>query len=296
VIGRLAPSPTGALHLGNARTFLWAWLSARAQGGRLLMRIEDLDTPRVKPGVVDRLLDDLRWLGLDWDGDVVVQSVRRDLYLERLARLRPHLYPCGCRRADIAAAQSAPHEGDAELRYPGTCRDRAPDSTIAWRLRVPPGPVAFDDLVHGPQSVDVERTVGDFVVAKGDDWPAYQLAVVLDDIAMGVTEVVRGDDLLPSTARQLHLYRLLGATPPRTGHAPLVVGPDGKRLAKRHGESRLAELRARGVPPERIVAALAAWSGLPPLGRPAELVRHWDWARLSRDRVVLTPARLAELS
>jgi len=254
VIGRLAPSPTGALHLGNARTFLWAWLSARSQRGRILMRIEDLDTPRVKPGVVQKLLDDLRWLGLDWDGDVVTQSARRDFYDARLADLRPNLYPCGCRRADIAAAQSAPNEGDSELRYPATCRDRAPATPVAWRLRVPPGTVDFDDLVHGAQSFDVERTVGDFVVAKADGWPAYQLAVVLDDIAMGVTEVVRGDDLLPSTARQLLIYRLLGATPPRTGHAPLVVGPDGRRLAKRHGESRLAELRDKGVAPDRIVA------------------------------------------
>ncbi len=296
VVGRLAPSPTGSLHLGNARTFLWAWLSARAQGGRVLLRIEDLDTPRVKPGIVERLVDDLKWLGLDWDGEVSVQSGRRRHYLAAFDRLRAHLYPCGCSRADILAAQSAPHEGDVELRYPGTCRDRAPDRTVAWRVRVPPGAVSFHDILQGPQSFDVAAQVGDFVVAKTPDQPAYQLAVVADDIEQGVTEVVRGDDLLPSTARQITLYRLLDAPLPRYGHAPLVVGPDGKRLAKRHGESRIAELRDRGVPPERIVAALARWSGLPDAGRPADLVPHWRWDQLQRERVVLTPRKVAELT
>ncbi len=295
-IGRLAPSPTGSLHLGNVRTFLWAWLSARAQGGRVLLRIEDLDAPRVKPGVVEKLIDDLRWLGLDWDGDPVVQSARRARYAAEFERLRPHLYPCGCSRADILAAQSAPHEGDVEIRYPGTCRDHAPDRTVAWRVRVPPGPVSFDDLLAGPRLFDVSATVGDFVVAKSPDSPAYQLAVVLDDIEQGVTEVVRGDDLLPSTSRQLLLYRLLGAAAPRFGHAPLVVGPDGKRLAKRHGEARIAELREQGAAPGRIVSALARWSGLPDLGRPAELVRHWNWATVSRERIALTPRRLAEIA
>ena len=295
-VGRLAPSPTGSLHLGNARTFLWAWLSARAQGGRVLLRIEDLDTPRVKPGTVEKLIDDLRWLGLDWDGDPAVQSSRRALYAAEFERLRPNLFACGCSRADILAAQSAPHEGDVEIRYPGTCRDKVPDKTVAWRVRAPVGPIAFDDLLAGPQSFDVAAAVGDFVVAKSPEAPAYQLAVVLDDIAQGVTEVVRGNDLLPSTARQILLYRLLGATAPRFGHAPLVVGPDGKRLAKRHGESRIAELREKGAAPERIVAALARWSGLPDLGIPAALVRHWDWSTASRDRIVLTPRRLAEVS
>jgi len=260
------------------------------------MRIEDLDTPRVKPGSVEALLDDLRWLGLDWDGPVEIQSGRRALYVESFERLKSVLYPCGCTRADLAAAASAPNEGDSELRYPGTCRGRTPQKVVAWRLKVSPGPVAFEDRLSGRHEIDVAATVGDFVMAKAPDQPAYQFAVVADDIAQGVTEVVRGDDLVPSTARQILVYRALGAPLPAYGHAPLVVGPDGKRLAKRHGESRIAALRAARVAPERIVAALARWSGLPPLGRPAELIPHWNWTAVSRDRVVLTQARLAEVN
>ncbi len=259
------------------------------------MRIEDLDQARVRPGVREKLLDDLRWLGFDWDGDAVVQSDRRAGYAREFEKLRPHTYPCGCTRGDIAAAQSAPHEGDVEPRYPGTCRDRNVGKPVAWRLRVAAGTVEFDDLFAGRPSIDVASTVGDFVVAKSPDWPAYQLAVVLDDIAMGVTEVVRGDDLIPSTARQILLYRLLGAPPPRYGHVPLVVDAQGRRLAKRYTESQLATLRASGVAPDRIVAALARWSGLPPMGAPRELVAHWDWRRVSRDRLVLTPERLREI-
>ncbi len=295
IVGRLAPSPTGSLHLGNARTFLWAWLSARAQGGRVLLRIEDLDTPRVKPGAVEAIEEDLRWLGLDWDGPVEVQSRRRAYYARIFERLKPVLYPCGCTRADLAAAASAPNEGDAELRYPGTCRDRAPAKVVAWRLKVSPGHLALEDRLSGRHEIDVAGTVGDFVAAKSPDQPAYQLAVVADDIDQGVTEVVRGDDLIASTARQLLICRALGAKPPAYGHAPLVVGPDGKRLAKRHGESRIAVLRRSGVPSESVVKALARWSGLPVLGRPAELIPHWDWSKLARERVVLTPERLGEI-
>ena len=295
MIGRLAPSPTGSLHLGNARTFLWAWLSARAQGGRVLLRIEDLDTPRVKEGAVEAIEEDLRWIGLDWDGPVEVQSRRRAHYAGVFERLKGRLYPCGCTRADLAGAASAPHEGEAEPRYPGTCRERAPEKVVAWRLRVPEGTVAFDDRLSGRHGIDVAATVGDFVAAKSPEHPAYQLAVVADDLAQGVTEVVRGDDLIPSTARQIHVYRAMGAEPPVYGHVPLVVGPDGKRLAKRHGESRIAALRRSGVPAARVVAALARWSGLPPLERPTDLVSHWDWARVSRSRVTLTDDLLREL-
>ncbi|HXG61223.1 MAG TPA: tRNA glutamyl-Q(34) synthetase GluQRS [Planctomycetota bacterium] len=289
VVGRLAPSPTGSLHLGNARTFLWAWLSARSRGGKVLLRIEDLDTPRVKPGVVEKMIDDLAWLGLDWDGEVVVQSARRAYYRDIHARLGGRLYPCRCTRADVAAAQSAPHEGDAEPRYPGTCRTYA-GPAVCWRFRVDPGPVTFEDRLFGSQSIDVAATVGDFVAAKEPDRPAYQLAVVADDVAQGVTEVVRGDDLLPSTARQILIYRALGATPPAWAHVPLIVGPDGKRLAKRHGDARIATLRQRGVSPERIVGALAEWSGLGSgKARPGDLLERWSWERVSRKRVILTP-------
>lgn len=295
IVGRLAPSPTGSLHLGNARTFLWAWLSARAQGGRVLLRVEDLDTPRVKPGAVEAIEEDLRWLGLDWDGPVEVQGRRRAGYARAFEQLKPVLYPCGCTRADLAAAASAPNEGDTELRYPGTCRDLVPAKVVAWRLKVEPGPLAFEDRLSGRHEIDVAGTVGDFVAARSPEQPAYQLAVVADDIDQGVTEVVRGDDLIASTARQLLIYRALGAEPPAYGHAPLVVGPDGKRLAKRHGESRIAALRRSGVSAERVVEALARWSGLPALGRPRDLVSHWDWKKLPRDRVVLTPERLGEI-
>lgn len=295
VVGRLAPSPTGSLHVGNVRTFLWAWLSVRSGGGRMVMRVEDLDTPRVKPGVLEKMLDDLRWLGLDWDEGPFVQSERRGYYREVHARLGGKIYPCRCSRADLAAAQSAPHEGEAELRYPGTCRGYD-GPAAAWRLRVEPGRVEFDDRLSGRRSVDVAGTVGDFVVSKSPEQPAYQLAVVADDLDNGVTEVVRGDDLIPSTGRQILLYRALGAEPPSYGHVPLVVGPDGKRLAKRHGDARISTLRERGVSPERIIGVLAEWSGLGEGdATPSCLVKAWSWDRVSRERVVLTPDRLSAL-
>ena len=295
VVGRLAPSPTGSLHVGNVRTFLWAWLSARAQGGRVLLRVEDLDAPRLREGVVPKMIDDLRWLGFDWDGDVAVQSERRESYREVFAKLAGKIYPCRCTRGDIAASQSAPHEGDQEPRYPGTCRDfQGPG--IAWRLRVEPGAVDFIDRFYGGQSIDVASSVGDFVVAKTPEQPAYQLAVVADDLAQGVTEVVRGDDLIPSTARQMLLLHALGATPPVYGHVPLVVGTDGKRLAKRFGDAQIATLRAQGVSPERIIGNLAEWSGLGAGdATPSCLIPKWSWDRVSRERITLSPERLSSL-
>jgi glutamyl-tRNA synthetase len=258
------------------------------------MRVEDLDTPRVMPGTVEMMLDDLRWLGLDWDGEVEVQSARRAVYRDIHARLGRAIYPCRCTRAEIAAMQSAPHEGEQELRYPGTCRDAVVEEPVSWRLRVEPGRVEFVDRLFGPQSIDVAGTVGDFAVAKSPEQPAYQLAVVADDLAQGVTEVVRGDDLLPSTARQILIYRALGARPPAWGHVPLVVGPDGKRLAKRHGDARIATLRAAGAKPERIIGALAEWSGLGAGdATPSCLVPKWSWDRLPQTRVILTPELLS---
>ncbi len=307
--GRFAPSPTGPLHLGNARTALLAWLAARAAGGRFLLRLEDLDAPRVRPGLEARLLDELRWLGLDWEEGPDVggphgpyrQSQRGPAYAAALGRLRQAglAYPCFCSRAEIARASQAPHgPADDGPRYPGTCRElsdaeraaRARARAPAWRFRVPPGPVAFDDLVHGPQQVDVASQAGDFVVARADGIAAYQLAVVVDDTAMRVTDVVRGDDLLPSTARQVLLYRALGEAPPRFAHVPLVVGRDGERLAKRHGALSIAELRARGDDPRAVAGRLAHLSGLAPGGArvaPRDLVSGFSLERVPRAPAVL---------
>ena len=315
--GRFAPSPTGPLHLGNARTALLSWLAARAGGGAYLMRVEDLDGPRVRPGMEARILEELRWLGIDWDEGPDVggpvgpyrQSERRAGYARALDRLRAEerVYPCFCSRAEIAAAAQAPHgPSDEGPRYPGTCAAlsaaeasrRAARRAPAWRLRVAPGPVAFEDGVHGPCAFDVAASVGDFVVARADGVAAYQLAVALDDAAMGVTDVVRGDDLLPSTARQLLLYAALGLAPPRFAHVPLVVGEDGERLAKRHGALSLGELRERGADPRAVVALLAELSGLPPgsTAAPRDLVPGFELARIPRAPAVLAAARVAALA
>jgi glutamyl-tRNA synthetase len=266
VVGRLAPSPTGAQHVGNARTYLVAWLSARSRGGRVLLRIEDIDSPRVKAGAAEQALDDLRWLGLDWDGDVVVQTERLPLYEEALRRLQEGelVYPCTCSRSDIERAASAPHLEHEGPVYPGTCSgrrvaDAAGLPAHCWRFRLPTNTPTFDDRFLGRRELDLRAAGGDFVVWKTTGTPAYQLAVVVDDAAMGVTEVVRGDDLVISTPRQLLLYEALGLRPPAFAHVPLVVGPDGRRLAKRHGDTRLATLRDAGVRPG-LLRGLLAWS------------------------------------
>ena len=315
--GRFAPSPTGSLHLGNARTALLSWLDARARGGRYLVRIEDLDRPRVRAGAEASILDELRWLGLDWDEGPDAsggcgpyrQSERLERYRAALERLQEAglAYPCFCSRAEVAAAALAPHgPGDDGPRYQGSCRDlsaagraeRARHRAPAWRFRVPGGPVGFDDGLRGPCSVDVGAEVGDFVVARADGIPSYQLAVVVDDAAMGVTDVVRGDDLLPSTARQILLYRALGREPPRFAHVPLVVGPDGERLAKRHGSLTLGELRRRGADPAAVCGLLAALSGLAPHGgscRPRDLVPGFRLQRMSAAPSTLDPGQAARL-
>jgi glutamyl-tRNA synthetase len=317
VRGRFAPSPTGPLHLGNARTALVSWLAARAVGGRYLMRVEDLDAARVRPGLEARILEELRWLGLDWDEGPDVggpcgpyrQSERLAAYAAALARLREAglVYPCFCSRAEVAAAAGAPHgPSDEGPRYPGTCaalsaeevRRRSASRRPAWRFRAAPGPVRFDDGVHGGRSVDPSAEVGDFVVARADGVPAYQLAVVVDDAAMRVTDVVRGDDLLASTGRQLLLYAALGLAPPRFAHVPLVVGEDGERLAKRHGALSLGELRSAGVDPRAVVGLLAELSGLAAPGArvsAAELVPGFGLARLPRGAAVLRAGRVRAL-
>jgi glutamyl-tRNA synthetase len=273
-LGRLAPSPTGAQHVGNARTYLIAWLRARSLGGRLTLRIEDIDSPRVKAGAAEQALEDLRWLGLDWDDGPVVQTERLSLYEDALHRLRKaeFIYPCTCTRGDDERAASAPHDeragvtqGSGASVYPGTCAGRtAADAEslsvpYSWRFRVVERLHGFEDGYLGRVEVDLVETGGDFVIWKSAGTPAYQLAVVVDDAVQGVTEVVRGDDLIPSTPRQLLLYRALGWSAPRFVHVPLVVGPDGRRLAKRHGDTRLSALRAAGVTAESLIGLLA-WS------------------------------------
>jgi glutamyl-tRNA synthetase len=319
--GRFAPSPTGQLHLGNARTALLAWLHARAAGGAFVMRVEDLDPGRVRPGLMEAQLEDLRWLGLDWDEgpDVggafgpYLQTERTALYDAAIRRLaeQGRLFACACTRRDLAASASAPHgAGDEGPRYPGTCRERPADpwlsadasgrpaEAMALRFRVEPGTVCFRDLLQGRACFDPAADAGDFVVRRKDGVAAYQLAVVVDDAAMRISHVVRGADLLSSTARQILLYRALDLDPPAFMHVPLLLGDDGERLAKRHGAVSLADARAAGVAPERVVGWLAATCGLgPPEGEaaPRDLLPRWDPARLPRQPTVVPFGSLAAL-
>ena len=294
--GRFAPSPTGVLHVGNLRTALLAWLFARSQGARFLMRVEDLDAQRVKPGYEEQQLDDLAAIGIDWDGPVVRQSERLDLYADALARLDNdgRLYPCFCTRAEIREAASAAHGPLPEGAYPGTCREltsteraerEASGRPPALRVEANNERVTFTDRVVGEQT----GLVDDFVVRRGDGTPAYNLAVVVDDALQGVHEVVRGDDLVDSTPRQLLLARLLDLPEPRHAHVPLVVGPDGARLAKRHGAVTLADRAALGESPNDVVAWMASSVGLAEAGEKitaAELVERFDPARLPGEPTV----------
>ncbi|MGL6096701.1 MAG: tRNA glutamyl-Q(34) synthetase GluQRS [Fimbriiglobus sp.] len=304
-VGRLAPSPTGAQHVGNARTYLAAWLAARSAGGRILLRIEDIDTIRLKRGAAEQALVDLRWLGLDWDGEPAFQSARLPAHIAALEELKRQdlVFPCACTRGDIAAAASAPHAEHEGPAYPGTCAHRSArdadrlDVPFAWRFRAAAFP-DYDDLVRGPTRVDAALVGGDFVVWRADGGPAYQLAVVVDDSDTGVTQVIRGDDLVPSTPRQLLLYRAIGKAPPSFGHLPLVVGPDGRRLAKRHGDTRLSMLRKAGVSAESLVGLLAwscGWLDDPRPITPTELLPRFRLATIPPRPFVLTPELLAAI-
>ena len=300
--GRFAPTPSGALHVGSARTALASALSVWSQGGRWLVRVEDLDAARTPLGATEAALADLAWLGLDWDEGPerapvhapYLQSLRTALYRGALQELQAvgRVYPCACSRRDVALAAQAPH--GAEPVYPGTCRALDPEAVLAraralgrgvsWRFATPPGVWAFNDRVAGLVQEDVAAAVGDFVVWRADDVPAYQLAVVVDDLAMEVTEVVRGDDLLGSTARQLCLYAALGATPPRFAHVGLVLGDDGGRMAKRLGSLSIAGLRAQGVSARALAARLAESLGVAPAciaagDGPRQWARGFDWSR-----------------
>jgi glutamyl-tRNA synthetase len=299
---RLAPSPTGALHLGNARTFLINWALARRENQHILLRVEDLDSPRVKQGSDREAIDILTWLGLDWDSGPVYQSADLTPYHDAMDRLcgAALAYPSPQSRGEVQAA-SAPQEGSHEVPFPASLR---PDAITArafddlganWRLVVEPGETAFLDGFAGPQRFDVSRIVGDFLLWTRRGVPAYQLAVVVDDARQGITHIVRGDDLLDSTARQILIARALGLDfAPAYLHLPLVRGPDGRRLAKRHGDTRLASYRAAGVAPERIIGLLAAWSGVLPRHAPASMTAAefrggLDPTRIPRDAITMTP-------
>jgi glutamyl-tRNA synthetase len=302
IVGRLAPSPTGGLHIGHARTFLIAWLAARSRGGRIILRIEDIDASRVRPGATETAIADLGWLGLDWDDGPYVQSERMTAYRDAMERLKRKelVYPCVCTRADIERAASAPHAEDEGRTYPGTCARRSAaeaetlgDRPFAWRFRVPDGPVDWDDLFGGAMSLDPARMGGDFLVARSPFVPSYQLAVVVDDAAMGVTQVIRGSDLIPSTPRQILLDRELGGTGRDYGHVPLVVGPDGRRLAKRDGSIKLATLRDRGVDTRRLIGWIArscGWSDREEPTTPADWVDRFDPATVPAEPCPFDPS------
>ena len=297
LVGRLAPSPTGHLHIGHARSFLLAWLSIRSRGGRVLLRIEDLDRERVKPGYIDDVLRDLEWLGLDWDGPVQLQSENEATLHEAAQSLLDsgQAFPCFCTRKEIAL--SAPHASDAELRYLGTCRDRfatesegeaALGRQAGLRFRCDPKELTLKDAYLGPFTSNPGHEVGDFLIRRRDRAIAYQLAVVVDDARAGVTEVLRGRDLLSSTARQWLLQEALGFPHPTWLHVPLVTDAGGRRLAKRDGDTTMASLRERGVDPRSLVAWLATSAGQPSDSHatPADLLPTFDLALLPQADVV----------
>jgi glutamyl-tRNA synthetase len=292
---RLAPSPTGALHLGNARTFLVNWALARQNGWKVLLRIEDLDGPRVKPEARDGIMRALEWLGLDWDEGPVTQSDDLAPYREAMKKLAESglAFPCKLTRGEIAAASSAPQEGAHELRYDPSLRPKSWERSFKeeetnWRFLVPAGALSFTDLFAGRRSPDISAIVGDFIVWTKRALPAYQLAVVVDDHRQGITHVVRGDDLLDSAARQLMLFRALKLAPePAYCHLPLIIGPDGKRLAKRHGDTLLEKRMSEGSPPQDVIGLLAGWCGLPakPLTA-AEFAKAFVLERLPKSPIV----------
>lgn len=310
-VGRLAPSPTGTLHLGNARSFLLAWLSIRQQNGTIILRMEDIDTPRVKAGSVTCTMDDLRWLGFDWDfgpdchdgsicGIPTTQSLRLQRYREVLMQLLRdrRVYRCTCSRSQIAQAASAPHEqGISHLEgpiYAGTCRPLMDSTLPVWRFSetdtaalrwaFQAGESRWSDGVLGPQSADPAQQLGDFVIGRASGLPAYQLAVVVDDHDMGVTEVIRGDDLAVSTYRQIDILKHLGWQIPHYFHVPLVLDADGRRMAKRQGDS-LSFFRLQGVSPQMIIGYLAYSLGLVPRPQPcspSQLIGTLDWKKLPK--------------
>ena len=303
--GRFAPSPSGRMHLGNLFAALLAWLDVRSLGGEMLLRMEDLDPDRCKPEYTLQLADDLRWLGLDWDlgwqegSDEYRQSRRTDFYAEAFGKLEAEglVYPCYCSRKELLAA-SAPHASDGARVYSGRCRHLSAQEKAAleqsgrkpaWRIAVPEEEITFLDGNFGPQSEVLRRDCGDFILRRSDGVYAYQLAVTVDDGAMGVNRVVRGWDLLSSTPRQIWLMEKLGYEPPAYCHVPLLCSPDGRRLSKRDRDLDMGVLR-RQTTPEKLTGFLAYTAGLmdrPEAVKPRELVKGFSWDKVGRaDRVV----------
>lgn len=298
ITGRFAPSPSGRMHLGNVWSCLLAWLAARSAGGRMVLRLEDLDPDRCRGEYCDQVMRDLEWLGLGWDGQPVYQSRRTEAYALAFQSLRDRglVYPCYCTRAERLAA-SAPHRSDGTPVYHGRCRHLSPAQREelsrtrrpAWRVQVPEETVSFHDRIQGDFSEALARDCGDFILRRSDGVYAYQLAVVVDDGAMGVNQIVRGSDLLDSTPRQLWLQDQLGLPHPEYGHVPLLLAPDGRRLAKRDHDLELGQLRARYTAPQ-LLGRLACAAGLIPEYAPVaagELVKEFSWEKVGKEDLVL---------
>ncbi len=297
--GRFAPTPSGRLHLGNILCAMLAYLSARSQGGRFLLRIEDVDVPRCPRRLAQQAIDDLRWLGFTWDEEPLYQSDRTDIYRAALERLTAdgHIYPCFCTRAQLMSL-AAPNLGDTQVVYNRACAaltpeeaaERAKTRAPAMRLRVPEEEISFVDGLFGAQRENLARDCGDFILRRSDGLYGYQLAVVVDDALSGVTEVVRGRDILSATPRQIYLQRLLGCPQPEYVHIPLLTDAQGRRLAKRDKDLDLTALSQRYAP-EDILGWLACSAGLLPEVRPAtleSLIAVFDWAKVKRDDLRLS--------
>ncbi len=295
-VGRFAPTPSGRMHLGNVFSALIAWLSVRSRGGHLVLRMEDLDTARTSDEYAAVLRDDLRWLGLDWDHEQAAQSTRHTAYLDYFEKLRSEdlLYPCYCTRSQLHSV-NAPHASDGTYVYPGTCRNLTPvqqaafDRAPAWRVKVPDKVWTVEDLAQGLYQENLSTDCGDFVVRRADGVFVYQLAVTVDDGEAGVTEVVRGLDLLSSAPRQMYLQSLFGFPHPSYGHVPMLLAPDGRRLSKRDKDLDLGALRAHCTAPQ-LLGKLAFAAGLTPTPAPIsaqELISVFSWDQLRQRAIFL---------
>ena len=299
--GRFAPSPSGRMHLGNALSAMLAWLSAKHQGGEILLRIEDLDPARSKAEYAQGIMDDFRWLGLLWDRRATDQSRRGEAYAAALRQLEQMnlIYPCYCSRDQLHAA-SAPHASDGRVIYAGTCRNLTPEQRATMtkkpslRIRLPDREISFRDGLQGDVTMNLQREFGDIILRRADGVAAYQLAVVVDDGTEGVTEVVRGRDLLSSTPVQLYLYELLGLTPPRFYHVPMLLAPDGRRLSKRDRDLDFGYLRQH-FSPEEIIGLLGHLAGLMERWEPVsarELAHDFSWSKVKQSDIILDPRLL----